>query len=228
MTLRNKDGTVYKLSAPNPAMKSQELWNEFKVHNMQWEGEKAEDTTTVNPLASDFDVQDTFLEALDKAKIAKPEIKVVETKPEIKVVETKPEIKVMETKPIEQPPVEKIERKPLVQPDVKQEEAEVNSEIDKIFIHVLPAFMRERKDSLYGDSYKTIQYGKPTSFEGVMLTQEDLYIEVWTDSDKIGVGSVLFPRTNFKRWWRVQEKTEKAGGWVLTAMPSDYQPSFDL
>ena len=209
MALRNKDGTVYKLTSPNPVMKSQELWNEFQVHNMKWEGEKSEDTTLVNPLLSDFDVQDSFLEALDKAKVTKPEIKVVET-------------------PVEQPQsTEKIERKPIVHADAKQEENN-NSEIEKVYIHVLPAFLRERKDTLYGDSYKTIQYGKPTSFEGIILKQEDLFIEVWTDSDKIAIGSILFPKTNFKRWWRVQEKNEKAGGWVLTAMPSDYQPSFDL
>jgi hypothetical protein len=204
MTLRNKDGTIYKLAGPNPAMKNQNLWSEgeFKVHNMQWEGEKAEDTNQVTPMSSDFDVRDTFLSALDKAKV------------DIKVVEPKPD--------------SPIERKPLVQPDLQREAENTSNGIEKVFIHCLPAYLRERRDALYGDSYKTIQYGKPTSFEGVILQQSDLAIEIWTDTDRITIGSVLYPKTNFKRWWRVQDKTQKGGGWVLTAMPSDHQPSFDL
>jgi len=42
------------------------------------------------------------------------------------------------------------------------------------------------------------------------------------------VGSILYPKTGYKRWWRVQDKTQKGGGWVLVAAPSDHQPSFDL
>lgn len=207
MTLRNKDGTIYKLAGPNPAMKDQNIWEGFKVHNMQWEGEKAEDTNKVTPIASDFDVRETFLSALDKAKA------------DIKVVETRSDSS--------QP---QVERKPLVQPDLQREaeDAAADNPIQKIFIHCLPAYLRERRDALYGDSYKTIQYGKPTSFEGVMLQQSDLAIEVWTDTDKISLGSILYPKTGYKRWWRVQDKTQKGGGWVLMATPSDHQPSFDL
>jgi hypothetical protein len=73
-----------------------------------------------------------------------------------------------------------------------------------------------------------IRYGDPVSFEGVMLQQEDFFIKVWTDVENINIGSILYPKTNFKRWWRVQEKTIKGTGWILIAMPSDYQPSFKL
>lgn len=142
MTLRNKDGTIYKLVGPNPAMKDQNLWDEFKVHNMQWEDEKAEDTNKVNPIASDFDVRDTFLSALDKAKS------------DIKVVETKPEI-----------PEPVIERKPLIQPDLQREEAEAAQEdIQKVFIHVLPAYLRERRTpctAIRTRPYNTV--GRPLS-----------------------------------------------------------------
>lgn len=215
MTLRNKDGTIYKLAGPNPVMKTQNLWGDFKVHNMQWESEKAADGTQVQPIASDFDVRDSFMSALDKAKA---DIKVVETRQE--------DMPIAPT-----PPPTVVERKAVVQPDpVLQEELHGTSDpgIEKTFIHVLPAYMRERKDSLYGDVYKTIQYGKPTSFEGVILEQGDLAIQIWTDTDKFGPGSILYPKAGFKRWWRIQEKEAKGGGWVLLATPSDHQPSFDL
>jgi hypothetical protein len=210
MTLRNKDGSVYKLSGPNPIMKSQEIWDKYVIHNMEWQPEKSEDKTQVNPFESNYQVRDTFLSELDKAK---PEIKIVETKSEIKNTEVKSEAT--------------FERTAVVHPDT-QEKEEVDDQIEKIFIHVLPAKIKKKTDSLYGDSYQTIQYGNPTSFEGVMLRQEDLVIEVWTDVSTINTGSILYPKTNFKRWWRVQEKTQKAGGWILLASPSDYQPSFGL
>ena len=207
MTLRNKDGSLYKLAAPNPVMKTQEMWGGYQVHNMQWEGEKAKDANQVNPIASDFDVQETFLSALDKAKS------------DIKVVETKSDSTNSQ-----------IERKPVVQPDLQREElrASTDNGIEKTFIYCLPALLRTRQDSLYGDSYTTVQYGNPTSFEGVILKQQDLFIEIWTDTNSINNGSILFPKQGYKRWWRVQEKVEKGGGWVLSATPSDHQPSFDL
>ena len=121
----------------------------------------------------------------------------------------------------------------LVKEEIKEEPKEQkqtfkseNSEIQKVFIHCLPAVIKEKKDSLYGESYKTIKYSEPISFEGVILNQEDLFIQIWTDTDLVGVRSILYPRTNSKNWWRVQEKEEKKNGWLLTGILSDYQPSF--
>jgi hypothetical protein len=207
MALYNKNGTVYKLRSPNPVMKSQEIWEEFKVHNMEWQDEKAEDTSKVDPISSDFQVKNTFLQDLDDAK---EEIKVVE-----KPIEQEKEYSV-------------VDRTPVVKVDEKRQEELSNDGIEKTFIHCLPAKIRQRRDDLYGETYNTIQYEKPTSFEGVIIKQEDLMIEIWTDVDKIEAGSILYPKSNFKRWWKVQNKESKAGGWLLTAMISEYQPSFDF
>ena len=46
-----------------------------------------------------------------------------------------------------------------------------------------------------------------------------------TDAD-IKRDSVLYPKINSKRWWKVQYSEPKAMGRLLTSMPSDYQPSF--
>lgn len=213
MTLRNKDGSTYELAKPNPIMKTQETWDGYKVHNMQWGTEESEDKNKVIPLTSDFSVQETFFSALDKAKA------------EIKVVEEK---KIDSPSPKKEESEFQIERKASVQKDLQREEiAAVSSEIEKIFIHCLPAKIRQRKDSLYGDTYQTIQYGAPISFEGVILDHEDLMIKIWTDVEQISIGSIIYPKMNYKRWWRVQEKQQEAGGWILKGMPSDEQPSFD-
>lgn len=117
-----------------------------------------------------------------------------------------------------------IERKPIVQPDLIEEET--SSEIEKIFIHCLPMITKIRKDSLYGESSKTIGYGKPTSFEGVVLNYNDFVIEIWTDAT-IEVGSIIYPKMNFKRWWQIKEKTPKESGWIIKGVISNVQPSFD-
>lgn len=210
MTLKNKDGSIYKLAAPNPVMKSQETWDKFIVHNMNWQSEKKEDKRPVYT-PPETKPRDSFLSELEDSKPeVKPEIKIVETKKEnIPLVpETKVDIK--ETSPAQ-----------------KTDEINDNS-IEKTFIYVLPALIKRRVDDLYGDTYQTIQYGNPTSFEGVILKQEDFVIEIWTDVETITLGSILYPRANFKRWWRVQDKSPKVGGWILTGTPSDHQPSFDF
>jgi hypothetical protein len=194
-------------------MKTQETWDSYKVHNMQWKNEVTKGSGKINPLAPDSEVHETFLSALDKAK---EEIKVVE--------KTDPKIAEICESDVS------FQRKAIVQTDSQREEIQesTDNEIEKTFIHCLPALLRTRKDSLYGDSYVTIQYGNPTSFEGVILKQQDLFIEIWTDTDKIEKGSILFPKQGYKRWWRVQDKVQKGGGCLLSATPSDHQPSFDF
>lgn len=203
MTLYNKDGSVYKLSGPNPAMRDQKLWGDFVTHNMAWKPEVSEDNTVLKPHESDFFVKESFLDALSAAK---EEIKVSETKA---VEPQKPEM-----------------RTPVVRHDSENDVANPEH-IQKTFIHCLPAQLKERRDDLYGEVYKTIKYGSPISFEAVVVAHTDFTYEIWTDTDKINNGSILYPKTGFKRWWRVQEKIQKESGWLLKSIPSDYQPSFE-
>ena len=109
--------------------------------------------------------------------------------------------------------------------EVKEEEKK--PEINKIFVHCLPATIRTKKDDLYDEIYQTIQYGKPTSFEAVIILETDVSYEIWTDADVADSGAVLFPRTNTKRWWKVKKRVRRADGWILSCIMSDYQPSFD-
>lgn len=143
--------------------------------------------------------KETFIEELERTKEVIPEV----IQEEIKIVETVPEV---------------VEIKEIVKDE---------NEIEKSFIYCLPAFIKEKKDTLYNETYKTIQYGSPTSFEGVIISQTDLSIQIWTNVNGINEGSILYPKTNFKRWWRVQNKENKTGGWIIDGVISDFQPSFD-
>jgi len=201
--LLNKDGSVYRLSGPNPVMKDQKIWADFVTHNMKWNPEVGKDNTVVKPHESDFFVKESFLDALEAAK---EEIKVTENVLEA----SSPEV-----------------RTPMVQHDPKNDIVD-QEQIEKTFIHCLPAKIQERRDALYGDVYKTVKYGSPLSFEAVVISHTDFSFEIWTDTDRIDQGSILYPKTGYKRWWKVQDKSKKENGWILKSIPSDYQPSFDL
>lgn len=204
MALKNKDGTPYRLASPNPVMKTQTLWanEKFILHNMKWSSEKYQDTMqkTEEPKK-----QESFIAELQESKVIEKHV---------------------EPPKIEQQQTKVYENKVEVHEDKQRIEEEKKPEIQKVFIHLLPATIKTKTDDLYGDVIKTVQYGNPTSFEAVELEQQDFYFKIWTDID-IGIESILYPKTNFKRWWRVKEKQKKANGWVITSMPSDYQPSFD-
>jgi len=83
MTLRNKDGSLYKLQGPNPLVKSQEIWNtsELEFHNLSWEKEiqKSEvPAVPVIPPPADFltELKETKkIEELPKPKVELPKIK---------------------------------------------------------------------------------------------------------------------------------------------------------
>ena len=153
MTLYNKDGSIYTLSSPNPAMKNQHVWTKFVVHNMKWKPEYKEDGTVILPLQSDLSLSpktqtEVFLDELSASKEPEPE-------PQKPLIEKKSEIK----------------------EDPKQK----TIDIEKTFIYCLPANIKEKVDNLYGDVFKVIQYENPTSFEAVILSQSDMSIKMWSD-----------------------------------------------
>lgn len=199
MTLYNKDGTVYKLNAPNPIMNTQDIWENYTLHNMKWDQETHEGKEALQPIVSDIKIRDSFVKDLELTKEEKAE-----------------------------PQVDIIERKSQVQPKIEIKTSSTNNQIEKIFFHCLPAQIREKKDHLYGESYQTIQYGNPWSFEAVIIEENDLELVFWTDVNEITLGSVVYPKMNSKRWWRVQNIEEKTQGWLISATLSDYQPSFEV
>lgn len=181
MPLKNKDGSVYKLSKPNPVGKDQRWWDPDKVvfYNFKW--------------------------------------------PVITFAET-----VLPPDPVA-PLVEKpaVSRMPLPAP-VADSAAE-----NVVFAYCLPAEIQHKVDDLYGDSYATVTYGNKFSVEAIIIEQGDFLMRCWTPV-AVGRGSILYPyrrRTGDPmgehRWWRAKDVVERDGGWVVEAMPSDYQPSFN-
>ena len=145
MALKNKDGSVYRLSGPNPAMKTQTTWGSFTLHNMKWSSERFSNLSgqmpeveTQRSETKNVDVADDFVNELEQTKSS---IRIVV--PE-KSKKSKPEDdEVCENATL-------VDRKVEVHEDSRDDEA-ASPEIDKVFIHCLPAKVSTKRDSLYGD-----------------------------------------------------------------------------
>lgn len=107
------------------------------------------------------------------------------------------------------------------------EEPEVGgAEDEKMQVWCLPASYKEYKDNLYGEKYRKVRYGNKFLAEAIILEQEDLFMTMWTNTKAVTEGSILFPRTHDKRWWRAERIKEQDGGYIIYSMISDYQPKF--
>ncbi|RTK93582.1 MAG: hypothetical protein EKK64_09855 [Neisseriaceae bacterium] len=223
MTLYNKDGSVYKLSSPNRLMRTQTLWEKDHIfYNLDWLGKFEQILFEINKKLKKIEAEEQgflYQEVEAKEEIEENSIEEVQIEEEILVKEEPSLEEIFFSK--EEPKKETIvEEKPKSVP-------KLSSELDKTFVFCLPAFYEDRKDDLYGDTYKSLKYGNAFSMEAVIISQNDLCLEIWTNVESIEKGSVLYPKTGFKRWWKVQQKKPKAQGWVLTMIPSDFHPSFD-
>ena len=181
MALKNRDGTEFKLTRPNPIMSEQVFWDKDKLilHN----------------------------------KIGRSIILSDDTQPvkNIPLVQEHKEYK---------KPDEPVIVKSLEEPEVGEIES------DKVQVWCLPASYKEYKDAMYGDSYRKIRYGNKFLFEAIIQDQGDLHIVFWTNTKAVTEGSVLYPRTYDKRWWRVETIHQEESGYSVYATISDYQPSF--
>lgn len=109
----------------------------------------------------------------------------------------------------------------------KLEEPEVGShEDDKIQVWCQPATYKKYKDNLYGEEYQKVNYGSSFLFEAILIDQDDLSFILWTNTKAVTKGSIIFPRTHDKRWWRVQSIREENGGYTIACAISEYQPKF--
>jgi hypothetical protein len=80
MAIKNKDGTVFKISGPNPLMDEQTLWDGFTKHNFEWSEEI--DKENKNKV---FEIKQNKEDVLfEEKKIVIEEPKIIEKKVEVK------------------------------------------------------------------------------------------------------------------------------------------------
>ena len=209
MPIKNKDGSTLTLRGPNPLMNDQELWDpkNLTLHNFKWKSVVLpSDGRRVQPVERR---EPTIAEELFEPE---PEIHVQEVEPEPEpvpvVVEPKPE-----PVPVPKPRVE-------VQP--------VRKPTGKLRVHCLPASVSEYKDDLYDQSYRTVQYGEKFITDAGVMSQGDIEAVFWTTDERVTPGSILYPMTMEKRWWKVVGTQERPlGGIFVHCHISDQQFRFD-
>jgi len=179
MVIKNKDGTDYKLSGPNPLMKEQNIENvPFLVHNFGQDEITEKDKN------------------IDMPAVLKP----------------------------------KIPEKPKIEPKIEQKVE--NQPVPKVSINYTqfacsPVITRQRKDDLYGDIYSTIEYLEPIIFNGIVLDQSDFEFKFWSEQE-LNVGSILYPKTQEKRWWKIKSQQVEQKGWTYLCDVSSQQPGFSF
>lgn len=151
MAIKNKDGSTYRISGPNPLMNKQDFWKDFITHNFDWVSEIAKDETHKILKNYEFD-------KIKKNENIEDKTETIEDKTEI---ESKIEIK---------------EQEPKIE-EIKNNIKKYNS----ILSFCLPAKNTEKKDNVYDESYTKTDYMDKFLVDIVILEQEDFFIKIWCD-----------------------------------------------
>ena len=197
MVLRNKDGTIYKLKSPNQLMKNQSIWTEYTLHNMQCLSATYKHQQLFGKINSNLKIQETPKNFIEELESTKESI--------------------VEKKSVEIIKNENITTNYSVSRD---------ENIQKTFMFCLPALIIKKRDSLYDEEYNSIEYKNPFSFESVVISEQDLYYKFWSNV-QLENESIIYPKSNTKRWWKIHGKEIKGNGFIYNCIPSSYQPHFE-
>jgi len=209
MAIRNKDGSVYKLSSPNPLVKDQNKWDIKKekvvLHNCIWENITISDDGVVHEHSSDFGKLGKITNAWMKLDDAEDVVVVPAPNAETVVVdyiekpifeENQEVIKSTQPVIVEKPLLANANKEKLV-PVIKEEKPvfTVPRLKNKVLMHCLPAHTVSRQTSFYEETFFRIKYGEKFIFEAVLIDGSDLEIVFWsTDPDqRVTNHSVVYP-----------------------------------
>jgi hypothetical protein len=217
MAISNKDGSVYVIKSPNPLVKEQEKWDSSKLvfHNFTWE----EIRSNAAPR----------MKRQEARTIPDPPSPIPEPLPA-----PKPEAYEREDDKANEVPNKQQEEKTFDLPHIKY----------KVISHCLPAIVQKKKDSLYGESWERLSYGRKMVFPMIVVESNDFSFDFWTSdpNGQITERSIIYPfsyevyneetgsydRVPYDeyRWWKVSSKERKEGGWLFKSVPSETQPDF--
>lgn len=108
-------------------------------------------------------------------------------------------------------PVDKFDEIPIIESIDSPENSQ--SDIEKIQVWCQPVVDGE--------------LGKKFIFEAILEEEGDFQILLFTTTDAVTKGSVIFPKTYDKRWWLVSEVAKGEDGLTrVIGTITDYQPEF--
>lgn len=208
MPILTKEGKEYRtFSEPNPLVENQDNIEKgnLEFHNFKWKKEisKAEPIKKTEPIIKPEKIEEFIKE----------------------VSEIKEEIK-EETPKIETPKIEK-------EASETKDDGYVEVGDDSILlVHILPIYLVDKVDELYGETRKIRKYGNKFEIESVLMEISDLAIQILSDS-KIERNSIMYPSrykngedAGINRWWKVTHVEENDGNYLIQGIPSDFHPDF--
>lgn len=216
MTIKDKNGNVFKLRGPNPLVKDSSEWDKSAVK-----------------LINHYGSQEIII---DDARNPIKEFKetVVDIADELNLYEgPEPSKAVSPTEFIDElaeSPEEIIEEKDVPESVTIQ----VDEKIAKILkdrgieFYCAPVIGQKLwKDELYGTSYTTNKYGTKFIFDAVIIASSDLEIQFWCVRE-IAKNSIILRKNQQggERWWKIIEIEPKTGGFICKAIVSDLNPDF--
>jgi hypothetical protein len=222
MAIMSKDGSVYVIKSPNPLVKEQEKWDSSKLvfHNFTWDEIRSN---------------------------AAPRMKRQETKsiPDLSEQRSDPAPLPPKALPKSEEPTKSEESKIDATPHQTDEKTFDLPNIKyKVISHCLPAIVQKKKDSLYGESWERLTYGRKIVFPLIVVESNDFSFDFWTSdpNGQVTERSIIYPfsyevynentgsydRVPYDeyRWWKISSKEKKEGGWLFKSVPSETQPDF--
>ena len=226
MSIRDRDGNVYKLRGPNPAMRDQSQWEKDRVVFVNMNFGKtteivADERNPINKFKTDYSILDVGVELdLVSNEEFEANIAVLPHPQQLEPVE-------LVNKPEEITPPTTLEHVPVQQVTITGVDEKMKRMLQRNMIefHCAPAIREEHVDSLYGDRKISTRYGKKYVFDGVVISQSDFEIQFFSFRP-VAIGSIVFPVNLDKQWWRVEDVTPKTGGYLCKGLVSDVNPDF--
>lgn len=211
MSIKNKDGSVYKLRGPNPLLMDQIEWDKAHVRliNVTWKSEIVNDAR--NPIeASKINIVNIRDELGLKDN---PKTKIVPAKDFLKEA---------------QAPIETSELKtPETVLNVDSKLARILRERGVEFFCIPVVNYEKITDELYDNSYMNPIYGEKYLFDALIIDQSDLQLQYWCVLPMLKNSIVLRKnKEGGERWWRILAVEEKTGGYLVICNISDVNPDF--
>lgn len=216
MVIKNKNGSEYKVRQPNPIMKNQEVWNDFVLHNMDFDGnvvENAEQKTKSNKKKLVLGSEKTI--KTNDIPVVLPPVKKIEQDDGFIIPDfSKPE---NEPEPTPQPKDEILRPKSINQKLLNYK---------KDVMYCMLAETKENFDPLYSEKSVKISYIKSLIFENIIISQSDIELIFWSHLDFLTKNSVVYPKDEHHRWWKIDVIRSAPDGKFFQCVPTTIQPSF--
>jgi len=226
MPIKNKDGSNYRLKAPNPLLKSQDLKEEpHIVHNFDHADEiivkyrrKREALKPVGAVVGTPEAHPVLPEQL---QLPPPSLEPpLVYQPVVQAVPPTRPVPMTDDEPDQEPtPPDDMPEEPYSEFDTGDLDA------DRVACWCLPGEFRGHFDNLYGETRKNVTWGEKFMFEGIIVDMTEMNFQLWTQVH-IKPPSIIFVRPH-KRWWRVNAAQVQDNGFLMTCLPSDSRPRFD-